>query len=257
MDAFLLSAGKGTRLRPLTDTLPKPLIELGGKPLIAWNLECLKNIGCLRVIINTSYLAQQIFDFVGDGSKWGLEVLYSYEEELLDTGGGLKNIFNFITSTHFITWNADVFVDPNFSKAEDGFKKLEAVAMSESRPIVSLLVRSEDQENIAEYGELQIDEQDNLIGFLGKNYLGSPEEVMNVSQVRKVMFAGISIMSTKVRSYFPENKAQFSLTKDMFPEILADNNLRRDNRIKVSTCNYYWNDIGTTERLKSASYKLK
>lgn len=257
MDAFLLSAGKGTRLRPLTDTVPKPLIELCGKPLIAWNLECLKNVGCQRVIINTSYLAQQIFDFVGDGSKWGLEVLYSFEEELLDTGGGLKNIFNFITSERFITWNADVFIDPSFSKAEDGFKKLEAVAMSESKPIVSLLVRSEEQENISEYGVLEIDEDDNLVGFLGKSYLDSSAGVQKPSSVRKVMFAGISIMSTDVGAYFPDGRKQFSLTKDMFPAILADNSIRRDNRIKVTSCNYYWNDIGTPKRLESASYKLK
>ena len=251
MDAFLLSAGLGTRLRPLTNTTPKPMIELAGKPLIAWNLESLKNIGCSRVVINTSYLAQQIIDFVSDGSKWGLEVIYSYEEELLDTGGGLKNIFNFIRSENFITWNADVFVDPKFSIEADGFIKLESQHNKDKAPIITILVRGEDQENISEYGELLVDSANNLVGFLGTRFFEDRR------QVSKVMFAGISIMSKRIQQYFPTESLKFSITSDIFPKILLDSSLEEGEKIRVSYCNHYWNDVGTPQRLDLASNKLK
>jgi NDP-sugar pyrophosphorylase family protein len=251
VDAFLLAAGLGTRLRPLTDHKPKPLIEVSGRPLIDRNLEILKKIGCNRVMINTHYLAEQIYEYVGDGSKWGLEIVYSYEKDLLDTGGGLKNIFEYLTSDYFITWNADVLIDPIFASSMDGFVDLKKTSEKSPRPIITLLVREESEEVIKSYGELIIDKDQNLIGFLGTNF----RKVENSS--KKVIFCGISIMSREVYAYFPKDEPIFSLTKDIFPKILSDEKLQINGKINVSYCNCYWNDVGTPKSLELASYKLK
>ena len=86
---MLLAAGRGERLRPLTDRTPKALVAVGGKPLIAWHLERLAASGCREAVINVSHLAQQIVDYVGDGRHFGLRVEYSREAEPLETAGGI------------------------------------------------------------------------------------------------------------------------------------------------------------------------
>jgi len=79
MKAMLLAAGRGERLRPITDRLPKALVRVGGKPLIAWHLERLADAGCSETVINVSHLGEQIVDYVGDGRRFGLQVAYSRE----------------------------------------------------------------------------------------------------------------------------------------------------------------------------------
>ena len=79
MKAMLLAAGRGERLRPITDRLPKALVRVGGKPLIAWHLERLADVGCRETVINVSHLGEQIVDYVGDGRRFGLQVAYSRE----------------------------------------------------------------------------------------------------------------------------------------------------------------------------------
>ena len=79
MKAMLLAAGRGERLRPLTDRMPKPLVPVGGKPLIAWHLERLGASGCREVVANVSHLGQHIIDFIGDGARFGLKVSFSRE----------------------------------------------------------------------------------------------------------------------------------------------------------------------------------
>ena len=257
MDAFLLSAGRGSRLSPLTDTRPKPLVELNGRPLIDRNLQCLKEIGCGRVIINTHYLPQMIYDFVGDGSKWGLEVIFSYEPVLLDSGGGLKNIFDFISTDKFVTWNADVFIDPLFSSAKDGFLQLLETSSRSTNPLISLLVKNKEEvlklvKYEEEFSELKVDKCNNLVGFMGQSYSKFEEGSVDTN-----VFCGISIIRREISAYFPINKPIFSLTRDIFPLILSEKSLSAEEKIKVSYCNYYWNDIGTPARLNDASYNLK
>ncbi|MDW7655053.1 MAG: sugar phosphate nucleotidyltransferase, partial [Nitrospiraceae bacterium] len=89
MKAMILAAGLGTRLRPLTDTTPKPLLPVAGTPLIVWNLLLLKRHGFQDVIINLHHLGSMIEQALGDGSRYGLQIVYSYEPVILGTGGGL------------------------------------------------------------------------------------------------------------------------------------------------------------------------
>ena len=90
MKALVFAAGLGERMRPLTDHTPKPLLEAGGKPLVAWHLEKLAALGVEDVVVNTSWLASRFPEVLGDGSRWGLRLHYSYEGPApLESGGGM------------------------------------------------------------------------------------------------------------------------------------------------------------------------
>lgn len=114
MRAIILAAGRGERLRPLTDHTPKPLIEVRGKPLIVWHLEALAAAGVRDVVINTAWLAEQFPATLGDGSRWGLRLHYSYEgQEALETGGGIARALPQLTADGdeaFWVVSADVFL---------------------------------------------------------------------------------------------------------------------------------------------------
>jgi len=111
MKAMLLAAGRGERLRPLTDRIPKPLVPVAGKPLIAWHLERLAASGCGEVVSNVSHLGQQIVDFVGDGAAFGLKVHFSREAEPLETAGGIAHARALLGPAPFLLVNSDIWCD--------------------------------------------------------------------------------------------------------------------------------------------------
>ena len=114
MKAMLLAAGRGERLRPLTNHTPKALVPVGGKPLIAWHLERLAASGCREAVINVSHLGQQIVDFVGDGKRFGLSVAYSREAEPLETAGGIAQARPLLGEVPFLLVNADIYCEVDF-----------------------------------------------------------------------------------------------------------------------------------------------
>lgn len=114
MKVMLLAAGRGERLRPLTDRLPKPLIPVGGKPLIAWHLERLAASGVREVVANVSHLAQQIIDYVGNGGRFGLHVGFSREAEPLETAGGIAQALPLLGREPFLLVNADIYCELDF-----------------------------------------------------------------------------------------------------------------------------------------------
>ncbi|BCT92848.1 mannose-1-phosphate guanylyltransferase [Lysobacter helvus] len=117
MKALVLAAGLGERMRPLTNTTPKPLLEAGGKPLIAWHLEKLAAMGIVDVVVNTSWLAARFPDVLGDGSRWGVRLHYSYEGATpLETGGGLFNALTLLGDAPFLAVNGDVWTDFDFAR---------------------------------------------------------------------------------------------------------------------------------------------
>src|SRR5512138_3417587 len=114
MKAMLLAAGRGERLRPLTDRLPKPLVEVAGKPLIAWHLERLAASGCREAVINVSHLGDRIIDYVADGARFGLRVAYSREAEPLETAGGIAQALPLLGAAAFLLVNADIYCEVAF-----------------------------------------------------------------------------------------------------------------------------------------------
>jgi MurNAc alpha-1-phosphate uridylyltransferase len=115
MKAMLLAAGRGERLRPLTDAVPKALVEAGGKPLIAWHLERLASAGLREAVINVSHLGERIVERIGDGARFGLRVHYSRERERLETAGGIANALGLLGRDPFLLVNADVYCECDFS----------------------------------------------------------------------------------------------------------------------------------------------
>jgi MurNAc alpha-1-phosphate uridylyltransferase len=114
--AMLLAAGRGERLRPLTDRVPKAMVAVGGKPLIAWHLERLAAAGCGEAVINVSHLGQQIVDYVGDGARFGLRVNFSREPEPLETAGGIALALPLLGPGRFLLVNADIYCEIDFRR---------------------------------------------------------------------------------------------------------------------------------------------
>ena len=112
MTAMILAAGLGNRMRPLTNHTPKPLLEVGGKPLIIWHIEELKKAGFQNIVINIAYLGQQIIDYLGDGSKYGVNIVFSDEqnEGALETAGGIIKALPLLSEI-FLVVNGDVWTD--------------------------------------------------------------------------------------------------------------------------------------------------
>ena len=118
MRAMILSAGRGERMRPLTDTLPKPLLQVGGKPLIVWHLERLAASGFRDVVINHAHLGEQIEAALGDGAAFGLRLRYSPEPPgALETAGGIAHALPLLGNAPFLVVNGDIWCDWDFSRA--------------------------------------------------------------------------------------------------------------------------------------------
>ena len=115
--AMLLAAGRGERLRPITDTVPKPLVEVGGKPLIVYHLEALARAEVRDVVINLSWLGEKIRATLGDGSRYGVRIAYSEEGPVpLETGGGIHRALPLLGPSSFLVVNSDVWTDMDFSR---------------------------------------------------------------------------------------------------------------------------------------------
>jgi MurNAc alpha-1-phosphate uridylyltransferase len=117
MRALVFAAGKGERMRPLTETTPKPLLGVGGKPLVAWHLEKLAALGVRDVVLNVSWLADRFAPVLGDGADWGLRLHYSHEgPEPLETGGGMLKALALLGDAPFLAVNGDVWTDFDFAR---------------------------------------------------------------------------------------------------------------------------------------------
>lgn len=138
MKALVFAAGLGERMRPLTDTTPKPLLEAGGKPLIAWHLERLAAAGVDEVVVNTSWLAARFPETLGDGSRWGLRIHYSFEGDVpLETGGGMLHALPRLGDAPFLAVNGDVWCDLDFAclpREPDGVAHLVLVDNPDHHP---------------------------------------------------------------------------------------------------------------------------
>ena len=117
MQAMILAAGRGERMRPLTDTCPKPLLPVAGRPLIEWHLQHLRTAGIREVVINHAHLGHLIEQTLGDGSRWGLRIRYSPETVALETAGGIAQALPMLGEAPFLVVNGDVFTDFDLGRA--------------------------------------------------------------------------------------------------------------------------------------------
>lgn len=120
MKAMILAAGRGERMRPLTDIVPKPLLKVAGKALIEYHIEALAKAGITELVINCAWLGQQLINKLGDGSRYGVSITYSDEgDEALETAGGIINALHLLGEKPFIVVNGDIWCDYDFSRLSE------------------------------------------------------------------------------------------------------------------------------------------
>jgi mannose-1-phosphate guanylyltransferase len=234
-DVLLLCAGFGTRLRPLTESTPKPLLQVGGRALIDHNLRMIARSGFRRVFVNVHYLAEQIIEYVGDGSRWGLEAKCVYEPVILDTGGAVRNIEKFLEHEFLITVNSDVLLGLDFSLRA----VLDAHISHHSQPMVTMVLRHDA--DARSYGEIGIDSAGRVVRFLGSEFGLGPS-------VDCLMFLGVEVLSRGAFAFMPPAGEVFSITRQTLQKII-------ELRGFIASWIYdgFWSDIGTPERLLKAS----
>ena len=130
LPAFILAAGRGERMRPLTDSVPKPLLTVGGKSLIAWHLERLAAAGIHDVVINHAHLGGQLEEAVGDGSRWGVRVAWSREGVALETAGGIAKALPQLGQSPFVVVSGDIYTEFDFAGLTDAAR---AIALDPGR----------------------------------------------------------------------------------------------------------------------------
>lgn len=217
MKAMILAAGLGQRMRPLTDHLPKPLLEVGGKPLLQYHLEALQVAGVENVIINLAYLGDKIRAFVGDGSRFGLQVEYSVEPEPLETGGALLQALPLLGTESFLLINGDVWSE--FSLASLIHRKLLPSQLGHL-----VLVPNPDFHPAGDFALA-----DN--GFL-----------INDINTDRYTFAGISLLSPEIIRSYPDARDKFPLGEVLRYGI-------NQKKLTGEVFAGRWSDVGTPERL--------
>ncbi|MBI3303216.1 MAG: NDP-sugar synthase [Deltaproteobacteria bacterium] len=202
MRAMILAAGLGTRLRPLTNTMPKALVPVAGRPLIEYGLLFLKSQGIEEVVINLHHLGEKIPAALGDGSVYGLHITYSPEDPILDTGGGIKKAQPFLDGETFMVLNGDAIIDLDLGALLAAHRQNHATATLVLRP---------DPE-AARYGILETDTSGRI-----RRFLGQPAEVSE--SLSAFMFTGLQVLEPRVFDFMPEGKP-FSTTRETYPRML-------------------------------------
>ncbi len=219
MKALIMAGGKGTRLRPLTCDIPKPMVPVLNKPVMEYSIELLKKYQVNEIAVTMAYLPSVIMDYFGSGQEWGVNLRYYTEEVPLGTGGSVKNAEDFLDDT-FLVISGDALTDINLQKAIDFHKtkksKATLILKKESIPL--------------EYGIIITDDDGRIVRFLEKPSWG---EVFS-----DTVNTGIYILEPEVLDYYQKGE-NFDFSKDLFPKLLKDN---------IPMYGYitddYWNDIG-------------
>ena len=233
MKAMILAAGLGTRLRPLTSELPKPLVPVNGRPVIEYTLLMLKRYRVTEVMINLHYHGQRIADALGSGSKWGLQISYSHETEILGTGGGLKKVQSFFSGERFVVINGDILVDLDLDRT---------VRFHRTKNAIATLVLREDPD-AETWGAVEVDRQERICRIRGLPRESEPG-------VGKRMFTGIHILEPGIFRFMP-GKGSFSII-DTYLEMI-----RKKETIAGYTMAGYWIDVGTPDRHHRAQEDLR
>jgi mannose-1-phosphate guanylyltransferase len=239
MKAMVLAAGQGTRLHPLTEHTPKALVPVAGRPMIEYSLLLLKRYGIREIIINLHHLGDQIESYLGDGKQWGLQITYSKEPELLDTGGGLLKAKRFLQDGTFIVINTDVLIDLALS---------DLVAFHEkNRAVATLVLRPDPLAD--QFGSMEIDGDGRIRRFL-QTWTAATELSVPTTEL---MFTGVQVLEPRVFDYMAPDDTlrKFSTTKDTYPRMLL-----HQERLFGFRFGGFWQDVGTTSRIKEAEDSL-
>jgi NDP-sugar pyrophosphorylase family protein len=229
---MILAAGFGSRLRPLTDRTPKPLIEVAGQPLIAYSFALLRAAGIGEVIINLHHRGDEIRAALGDGSGYGIAITYSVEDPILDTGGAIKKAQPFLQGGPFVVLNADIVCDVDLR---------EVIAWHAARGALATMVLRPDPA-ASRYGLIEVDASDRIRRFLGR-----PAAV--AQPLTPLMFAGIHVFEPEVFAYMDDGP--FGINRVTYPRMLADGCPLYGYRFAR-----YWRVLDTHEGLAEGRWDL-
>jgi mannose-1-phosphate guanylyltransferase len=236
MQAVILAGGLGTRMRPITETIPKPMITVAGKPFLQHQLELLSGAGIERAVLLVAYLGEQIQEYFGDGAKFGCKVSYSFEASLLGTGGALKNAEAQLQD-RFVLVNGDTYLAIDYRALVKPFAEVNCSA---------LIVAYEKPGTISKETPASI-----LPNNLGVNSHGlvtayrkrSPEGLSHID-------AGVIVLKKEILTGLRAGQ-KCSLEEEIYPSLIA----RSEMRAWVTHEPFY--DMGSPAGLAALEEKLK
>lgn len=229
MKAIILAAGFGTRLRPLTEKTPKALLPVNGLPLIYYPLRLLRREGIHEVVINLYHLGDLIEKELGDGKKLGMKITYSWEDQILGTGGGIKKSASYLNDTPLLVFNSDVLIDLSLKDLAQFHRKHKILATMVVMPRVPG----------SEYTWLTLQK-----GRVTEISSAQPEPQETYH------YTGVQVIERDLLKYLPDG---FScIIKEGYQTAL-----QKKQKITGYVYNGYWSDVGTPERLKEADQDLK
>ncbi len=230
VEAVVLVGGRGTRLRPLTLSAPKPMLPTAGVPFLAHLLSRICAAGVRRVVLGTSYLAETFSEYFGDGAALGCEIEYVVEDQPLGTGGGIRHVMKYLSTDDVLVFNGDVLCGTDLGAIVDTHRRTEA-------DVTLHLVRVQDPRA---YGCVPTGADGQVLDFLEKT------EDPPTSQIN----AGCYVFRRSVIESIPQGRP-VSVERETFPGLLA-----AGSRVSGHVDNAYWRDMGTPADLIRGSADL-
>ena len=237
MRAMVLAAGLGTRLRPLTDSRPKALVKIGGRPLLDITLSRLRKFGINDVVINAHHFADMLSDYLDAHQNFAMHIEVSREDVLLDTGGGLKNAAHFFADSNqpFLLHNVDVLSNIDFRAMVQLHLEQNALAT------LAVQQRASSRQLLFD-GDAQL---------CGRRTKGAADELVRpAGQITSLAFSGIHVISPRIFALMKE-EGMFSVV-DVYLRLAAEG----EKIIAFRADEYYWRDLGTLESLRAAEVDL-
>ncbi|OGZ00131.1 MAG: hypothetical protein A2945_00365 [Candidatus Liptonbacteria bacterium RIFCSPLOWO2_01_FULL_52_25] len=232
--AVILSAGLGTRLKPYTDTMPKPMIPVLGKPMLQWHVEQFKKHGVTEFFFNLHYLPDVIKNYFGDGSKFGVKITYNFEPVILGTAGGVKQFEDKLDEEFFLIYG-DTFSLVDYSKMRVVWEKLPSNKIGMQR-----MAKTEN------YADADVAELDAIGRFVAIHPKPHTQKYANAYRMR-----GVFILKKKILSYVPPN-TPYEIGKHLLPDIV-----RRGKSFYSYECDDYSKGIDTLEKWKEVEEYVK
>lgn len=202
MKAVILAAGKGERLKDVTDRIPKPMIDFRGRPILEHNIALCRKYGITDLFINTHHLHAVIQTYFGDGSRFGVSIRYSYEQMLLGTSGAVNNFRSFLYADPFFVIYGDNYSQYDLHSLIQQYEQSHALAV----------IGFHWRDYTAESGVAEFDAKGRVVRFVEKPKLGESDSHW--------VNAGIYYVQPKIHSYIPNGYSDFA--KDIFPKLLQD-----------------------------------
>jgi len=243
MNALIFAAGLGTRLKPLTDTMPKAMVPVCGKPLVQLLLERLRAAGATQVVINVHHFARQIIDFVEQNAGFGLDVRFSDEtDQLLETGGGLKKAARLFTSeAPILVHNVDILSNMDLA----AFYR--SAVETQGQPATLLVSERQTQRY------LLADAQDRLVGWtnIATGEVRTPYPGLDVQACKRVAFSGIQVFSPQLLPLMAAWEGKFSII-DFYLSVCH----KVDIRLRVQP-DLRLLDVGKLDSIRQAEHFLQ